>query len=90
MDVSGAERGAHEIHTDTPAANSAEPEADAAAELAVAEIARKVLRSDSLEARNSDALDFHELAVWSIRDALTAAYEAGARAAGGSTTKQEG
>ena len=50
----------------------------AAAETAVAEIARRLLRLDTLETRNRDALDFHTLAAWSIREALVAAYEAGA------------
>jgi hypothetical protein len=60
---------------------------DAAAQAAVAEIARRHLRLDTLETRNSDALDFHDLAVWSIRNALLAAYAAGAGAA---ADKQEG
>jgi hypothetical protein len=60
---------------------------DPAAQSAVAEIARRHLRLDTLETRNSDALDFHDLAVWSIRDALLAAYAAGAGAA---ADKQEG
>lgn len=90
VDVGGAGCRAHEVHSDTPATDGAEPEADTAAQHAVAEIARKILRLDTIETRNSDGLDFHELAVWSIRDALTAAYEAGAQAARRSTTKQEG
>ena len=40
-------------------------------------IARRVLKIETLETRNSDALDFHELAVWAIQEALDAAYEAG-------------
>ena len=32
---------------------------------------------ETLETRNSDGLDFHDVAVWAIRDALEAAYEAG-------------
>ncbi len=35
----------------------------------------------TLETRNSDSVDFHEVAVWMVRDALTHAYEAGRRAA---------
>lgn len=45
-------------------------------EQAVATIAQRHLRLDTLVTRNADALDFHELAVWSIRDALLAAYNA--------------
>jgi len=32
---------------------------------------------DTLATRNSDRLDFHEVAVWALRDALVAAYHAG-------------
>lgn len=39
-------------------------------------IARR-LGFDTLETRNSDRLDFREVAVWQIREALLAAYEAG-------------
>jgi len=34
----------------------------------------------TLEARGTDALDFHDCAVWNIRLALQAAYEAGRKA----------
>ena len=44
-------------------------------------IARKHLGLTTLEARNSDSLDFHDLAVWSIEAALKAAYDAGLAAA---------
>lgn len=43
-------------------------------------IAIKHLRIPTLSARHSDGLDFHVLAVWSIRKALHAAYLAGVRA----------
>ena len=32
---------------------------------------------ETLETRNSDGLDFHDVAVWAIRDALEAAFAAG-------------
>ena len=32
---------------------------------------------ETLETQNSDRLDFHDVAVWAIRAALEAAYEAG-------------
>lgn len=42
------------------------------------EIAQKHFPSiETLETRNSDGLDFHDVAVWAIRAALEAAYEAG-------------
>lgn len=44
---------------------------------AAAEIAERILNLETLEARNSDRLDFHELGVWEIKEALEAAYEAG-------------
>ena len=40
-------------------------------------IARKHLGIPTLEVRRSDALDFHEVAVWSVADALHAAFQAG-------------
>ena len=41
------------------------------------EIAKKHLNLETLETRNSDGLDFHDVAVWSLKDALQEAYEAG-------------
>lgn len=43
----------------------------------ITQIAQKNLGIDTLETRNSDSLDFHEVAVWQIQDALTAAFFAG-------------
>ena len=40
-------------------------------------IARKHLGLDTLETRHADSLDFHDTAVWCIRDALEAAFKAG-------------
>jgi len=46
------------------------------------EIAAKHFHSiETLETRNSDRLDFHDVAVWAIRAALTEAYAAGLAAA---------
>jgi hypothetical protein len=47
---------------------------------AVERIAREVLMVETLERRHRDGLDFHDLAVWTLRSALEAAYEAGKRA----------
>ncbi|MDP3652405.1 MAG: hypothetical protein Q8R67_12055 [Rhodoferax sp.] len=44
------------------------------------QIARKHLGLETLEERNSDQLDFHDLAVWSIEAALQEAFEAGKQA----------
>ena len=41
------------------------------------EIAKKHLNLETLKTRNSDSLDFHDVAVWSLKDALQEAYEAG-------------
>ena len=41
------------------------------------QIAQQHLDIETLESRRMDALDFHEVAVWSVRDALQAAYIAG-------------
>jgi hypothetical protein len=40
-------------------------------------IAQKHLGIETLETRHSDRLDFHDTAVWNIRDALEAAFKAG-------------
>lgn len=44
------------------------------------EIARRQFRIETLETRNWDRLDFHDVAVWAIRAALEEAFEAGRRA----------
>ena len=41
-------------------------------------IAQKHLSVETLKTRNSDRLDFHDTAVWGIKDALEAAFKAGA------------
>lgn len=43
------------------------------------QIAKKHFRIETLETRKSDSLDFHDVAVWCVKDALEAAYEAGRR-----------
>jgi hypothetical protein len=42
------------------------------------DIAREHLGIATLQTRHRDVLDFHEVSVWEIKRALTAAYEAGA------------
>ena len=54
---------------------------EAARDALLLEIAERHLFLETLETRNSDSLDFHDSAVWAIRSALVAAYEAGRRAA---------
>ncbi|MBF0093061.1 MAG: hypothetical protein HQL34_00800 [Alphaproteobacteria bacterium] len=44
----------------------------------ILEIATKVLNLETLETRRRDNLDFHENAVWSLKKALEAAFDAGA------------
>ncbi|HHY50998.1 MAG: DUF6900 domain-containing protein [Gammaproteobacteria bacterium] len=46
------------------------------------QIALDHLFIDTLETRNSDRLDFHEVSVWAVKSALMAAYQAGRQAAG--------
>ena len=43
----------------------------------IEQIAKRDLRIDTLEARRSDRLDFHECSVWQIRRALEYAFIAG-------------
>ena len=45
------------------------------------QIAQQHLRLETLETRHSDSLDFHEVAIWQIQEALQAAFEAGRQAA---------
>ncbi|WP_419798681.1 MAG: DUF6900 domain-containing protein [Terasakiella sp.] len=45
--------------------------------LALSEIASNHLQIETLETRNSDSLDFHDVAVWSIKAALIEAFELG-------------
>ena len=55
----------------------------AKANATIEKIAREVLDLETLETRKMDSLDFHDLAVWEIRNALEAAYNAGRDAATG-------
>ena len=56
--------------------------AKAPSEALLLEIAVKHFHSvETLETRNSDRLDFHDVAVWAIRAALKEAYAAGLAAA---------
>ena len=41
------------------------------------QIAQSNLGIETLETRKSDSLDFHDVAVWCLRDALEAAFNAG-------------
>ena len=41
------------------------------------QIAAEQLRIDTLATRNSDRLDFHEVSVWGLKEALQAAFKAG-------------
>jgi hypothetical protein len=43
----------------------------------LSDIAKKHLNVVTLEARNSDSLDFHDCSVWAIKRALHEAYQAG-------------
>ena len=43
-------------------------------------IAQTLLGLETLDTRNSDRLDFHDVAVWNIKAALQAAFEAGQQA----------
>jgi hypothetical protein len=45
------------------------------------QIVQQHLNIETLEERNSDSLDFKEVAVWSVKAALEAAFEAGKAAA---------
>jgi len=50
-------------------------------EARLSEIAREHLGIPTLEARQSDSLDFHDVSVWAVHGALTAAFNAGRQSA---------
>lgn len=47
---------------------------------ALEKIAKKHLFIDTLETRNRDSLDFHDVSVWGVAKALEEAYELGRQA----------
>lgn len=49
----------------------------------LAAIAKQALHISTLETRHSDSLDFYQVSVWSVKDALEVAYRAGLAAAKG-------
>ncbi|MCV2449681.1 DUF6900 domain-containing protein [Paracoccus sp. DMF] len=55
--------------------------APTAPEALMLDIAKRHFLVETLDTRNSDGLDFHDVAVWSIRAALNEAYAAGLAAA---------
>ena len=59
---------------------------NAARDARLLEIAQRQFRIETLETRNWDRLDFHDVAVWAIRAALEEAFEAGRRAGVETTT----
>ena len=56
------------------------PSPEAARDALLLAIAQRHLFLETLETRNRDRLDFHDTAVWAIRSALVAAFDAGRRA----------
>ena len=62
----------------TPGDKTMTTPATAPSKALLLEIAAKHFHSiETLETQNSDRLDFHDVAVWAIRAALSEAYEAG-------------
>lgn len=55
---------------------------------AISTVALSTLGLKTLDAQNSDQLDFHDLSVGSIRSALDAAYEFGYRDGSNQSSKQ--
>lgn len=41
------------------------------------QIAKDILDIETLKTRNNDSLDFYEVSVWGVKDALQQAYELG-------------
>ena len=55
---------------------------DEKCDIKILEIAKDVLSLETLETRKWDTHDFHEHAVWSIKEALEKAYQAGKESCG--------
>ena len=72
--------------TDMPCRKATNPTDQREAQLL--EIAQRQFRIETLETRNWDRLDFHDVAVWAIRAALEEAFEAGRRAGPTNTQAQ--
>ncbi len=53
------------------------PEQAAEIQAALAEIALDALSIETLDTRNSGSLDFHDCAVWSLKEALNRAFAYG-------------
>jgi hypothetical protein len=51
------------------------------------EIAQRQFHIETLETRNRDRLDFHDVAVWALRAALEEAFDAGRAMASGNTDR---
>ncbi|WP_434345746.1 DUF6900 domain-containing protein [Myxococcus virescens] len=58
-----------------------------APEATLERIARETLNIDTLKTRKSDSLDFHDVSVWRLKDALEAAFQAGLSAASNTRSK---
>ena len=54
------------------------------------QIAKEHLFIETLETQHSDRSDFHDVAVWSIKSALEAAYAAGIEAGKNTSTTSKG
>ena len=67
----------NDVNIGDEAVNAAEA---AALDRVLEEIARRALRIPTLAQRGSDGLDFHTVAVWSVRESLRLAYQAGREA----------
>ena len=52
-------------------------EHEVAVDAELASIARRILKIPTLATRKMDSLDFHEVAVWQVLEALRLAYRAG-------------
>ena len=66
--------------TTRSAKRPAKPSAEVVRDTYLLDIAQRLLGLETLDQRHSDGLDFKEQAVWSVKAALEAAYEAGKRA----------
>jgi hypothetical protein len=69
--------GVERLPPETTMTTHTDEDAAAAPEELLRELVRRHFHIDTLETRDRDSLDFHEVAVWSVRTALEEAYRAG-------------
>jgi hypothetical protein len=86
----GAGKRSNSAKDDTAMTTKTTPPAKTPSDALLLDIATRHFHSiETLETRNSDRLDFHDVAVWAIRAALEEAFEAGRRTGEATTSTSQ-